>query len=230
MLHNLVYLLLLLTTIPPAHQKNIFTVSRISPSTISVDGKLENRWLQTDSITTFISPWKNTTAGPTTFRAAHDSSYFYFIFTVSDSKVIAPTDAEEASVTKGDRIELFFSADSSLATYYCFEIAPNGLIYDYRATLHRNFFPEWQSSGVNIKSNIHSSGYTIEGAIPKLFFETFINERGFEADSIYAGVFRAERNFSSASEEDFTWLSWIKPNATQPDFHIPSAMGIFKFE
>jgi hypothetical protein len=46
--------------------------------------------------------------------------------------------------------------------------------------------------------------------------------------SLFTGVFRADyyKHISSAVR----WLSWIVPQSKEPDFHIPSAFGVFVFD
>ena len=43
---------------------------------------------------------------------------------------------------------------------------------------------------------------------------------------IRMGVYRAD--YYEPKEEQVIWSSWIIPDATQPDFHIPSSLGVLK--
>lgn len=45
---------------------------------------------------------------------------------------------------------------------------------------------------------------------------------------IRMGVYRADY-FDDAGER-VIWSSWIVPDAAEPDFHIPSSLGILKLE
>ena len=42
--------------------------------------------------------------------------------------------------------------------------------------------------------------------------------------TIQAGLFRGAF-FYSEDKIDVKWISWVQPDAEEPDFHIPSAFG-----
>jgi hypothetical protein len=46
--------------------------------------------------------------------------------------------------------------------------------------------------------------------------------------SLFTGVFRAD--YYKHSSSAVRWLSWIVPQSKEPDFHIPSAFGVFVFD
>ena len=208
-----------------------YSVRYIGKNVINVDGKPNDpAWQKSDSINHFVSPWKSDPVEKTVFRATYDDSFFYFFFRVEDDKIITSEKKEEVAVTYGDRIEIFFSRDTSLNPYYCFEISPTGLVYDYKAKYHRNFFPEWHAEGVHVKTTVSDHHYTVEGAIPTSLIKTICGVNNLRGKAILAGVFRGDRDIQSPSEDDITWISWMRSAVTQPDFHIPSAFGTFTFE
>lgn len=208
-----------------------YSVRYMGKNHINVDGKANDpAWQKTDSINHFVSPWKSDPVERTVFRATYDDSFFYFFFQVEDKKIITSEKKEEVAVTYGDRIELFFSRDTSLVPYYCFEISPTGLVYDYEAKYHRKFFPKWHAEGVRIKTTVSDHRYTVEGAIPTSFIKTISGISNLRGNTIVAGLFRGDRDIQSASEDDIAWISWIRPAVSQPDFHIRSAFGTFTFE
>jgi hypothetical protein len=198
---------------------------------INVNGKPnEPQWYKADSINTFISAWKNDPIEQTVFRAAYDDSFFYFTFTAHDKIIITSENKEEFAVTEADRVELFFSRDSLLNPYYCFEISPTGIVYDYEAQYHRQFFAKWHAEGVLVHTAVHEDNYIIEGSMPLSLIKTISGIENLHGKTVFAGVFRADKDVRSGSQDDFTWISWIRPAARQPDFHIPSALGTFTFE
>jgi len=174
--------------------------------------------------------WKSDPVERTIFRAAYDHSFFYFLFQVEDDKIITSQKKDEVSVTDGDRIEIFLSRDTSLNPYYCFEISPTGLVYDYEAKYHRDFFPKWHAKGVRVKTTVSDHAYTVEGAIPMSLIKTISGIKNLHGNTIVAGLFRGDKDIRSTSEDDITWISWVRPAVSQPDFHIPSALGTFTFE
>jgi len=211
---------------------SIFTVRYLPQNNITIDGKFsESEWVKCNSITRFISPWKKDPVEKTNFYAAYDDTLFYFVFTVSDNKIITSSKHDEIAVTEGDRIEIFFSRDSTLRPYYCFEISPDNLVYDYQAQFHRKFFAKWRATGVKVASGKINGGYVVEGVIPISLIKEIKGISGsVRGKSILAGLFRGDKDIVSTTEDDITWISWIKPHSDQPDFHIPSAFGTFKFE
>jgi hypothetical protein len=198
---------------------------------ININGQRnDSQWNKADSIITFISPWKNDAIEKTVFQSAYDDSLFYFTFSVHDNIIITSKSKEELAVTEADRVELFFCRDTLLNPYYCFEISPTGLVYDYKAQYHRQFFPEWHAEGVRVQTAVRGENYTIEGSMPLSLIKTIAGLENLHGTTMRGGVFRADKDIRSASEDDFTWISWIHPAVSQPDFHIPSAFGTFTFE
>ena len=45
---------------------------------------------------------------------------------------------------------------------------------------------------------------------------------------IRMGVYRAD--YFGNKDDQVIWSSWIVPEATEPDFHIPSSLGILRLE
>ncbi|HUQ67719.1 MAG TPA: carbohydrate-binding family 9-like protein [Flavitalea sp.] len=236
MMNNFIYILFVFVAMLSSSgihaQHNDYRVKYLTNSKIKVDGRLkESDWKKCKRITNFVSPWKNVPLESTVFRAAYDERNFYFAFEVTDNKIITSPKKEEIAATEADRVELFFSHDTSMIPYYCFEMAPNELVYDYKAQFHRQFFAEWRAAGVTVKACISKNKYVIEGVMPlSLIAQINGTTSSLRGTSVLAGVFRADKDIVSSSEDDFTWISWIRPNADQPDFHIPSALGTFKFE
>lgn len=164
-----------------------------------------------------------------TVRFFFDDSLLYFAFDVEDTTINLFTYGDEMSVTKGDRVELFFAPSLELHDYFCWEISPAGKVLDYRAKYKRQFDNSWYLPGVTVVTHLWSRGYTVSGGIPMSFIRRWWKRAPGESDSheIYAGVFSAD--FYGEKEEEVVWNSWVAPRSDKPDFHIPSAFGRFVF-
>src|SRR5690606_25365312 len=128
-------------------------------------------------------------------------------------------------VAKGDRVEIFFSTDLDLESYYCLEIRPDGKVLDYKASYYRNFDETWDFEGLQVGTKINDSGYTVEGRIPL----STLRDLGMvvEEQFFYLGLFRAEFSSSGSGAPEEKWISWMTPESAEADFHIPTAFGQF---
>lgn len=189
-------------------------------SEIVADGIIdEDAWEQARVIKGLVSPWPNEeNVDKTTFRAFVSPKYLNFVFDVRDNTVTTVPFENEASVEREDRVELFFSSDTTLARYYCIEIDPNGNVLDYSAAHYRDFNQSWDFTSKELAAKITETGYMVEGKISLLE----LKELGISSP-FYLGIFRAD--YKSLVTEDVTWFSWIRPESPTPDFHIPSAFG-----
>jgi hypothetical protein len=186
---------------------------------IKVDGVIDKgEWEQALLIENLIAPWKDESRDETTFRAFVSPNAFNFAFQVMDNTVTTVPFKNELSVEREDRVELFFSRDTTLAKYYCIEIDPNGKVLDYSAKFYREFNQSWNFNSKELASRITENGYIVEGKISI----NELNELGLSSP-FYLGIFRAD--YKSTTKDDVTWFSWVKPTSSSPDFHIPSAFG-----
>ena len=190
---------------------------------IKVDGVIEEAWKQTVLVENLVAPWNKSESDSTKFRAFVSSNYFNFCFQVRDNTITTIPFEKELSVTKEDRVELFFSSDTTLAIYYCFEIDPNGNVLDYSAKYYRDFDESWNFKSLEAAASISDTGYIVEGKISL----KELRELGI-SNPFNLGIFRAD--FKSSKSGDVTWYSWIEPSSTKPDFHIPSAFGEIHLE
>ena len=194
-----------------------------SSEEIKVDGVIEeNEWKHGVLVDYLISPWVDNISDKTRFYTFVSHDYFNFCFSVVDSTLVTFPFETERTVIKEDRVELFFSKEASLEKYYCIEIDPFGNLLDYSAKFPREFNRSWDFSEINIKTKVNDFGYTVEGTI--LLKE--LKAIGI-SDQFYLGIFRAD--FKSHDLKDVCWISWINPNSSKPDFHIPSAFALTSF-
>ena len=228
----------------PSHRT--YTVQYLPQVRIELDGHLnEAQWSHAISESDFIFPWQERTAPATEFRALCDDDHFYFTFRVMDADLFVLADLpEESYAVFEDRIEIYFARDDQMQNYYCIEIDPHGRTMDYSGAYYRQLDLNWHCPGLETQGVIFDQGYTVEGRIP---LATFI-DLGFPAlrpgTKIRFGLFRAEfshdRSGKHVEQKDSihnlglrlegpppleAWMSWIDPNVTSPDFHVPSALG-----
>lgn len=206
-----------------------YTVNSLEGRQIDFKRPGHKGWDHCREIKPLHAPWEQRKEGDTRFRAGYDSRYFYFRFLVKDKLLVTVDNSTEIAVAKGDRVEMFFAADTTLREYFCLELSPYGKVLDYKAAFYRKFDDTWNLEGLEVAAAPHAKGYYVSGRIPLRFFKTLAGREGdMKGASVYAGVFRAEKNSEQATA-GFTWFSWVMPKAADPDFHIPSAFGIFRF-
>lgn len=194
---------------------------------IKVDGILDKgEWKRATLIRDFIYAWEGEKPPPTAFWAQTDDSLFNFSFRVKDKDIVLHDYSRESDVAEGDRVEIFFAGDLDLKDYYCLEIRPDGRVLDYKASYYRRFDDTWDFDGLEVKTEIGPSGYTVEGRIPlKTLNRLGIATQGHP--SFFIGLFRAEYISSESGPAFVKWISWVRPDSPEPDFHIPSALGRF---
>jgi len=183
-------------------------------------------WDKSITIRDFTLPWDDKVPPVTEFRALYDSNCFHFLYLAEDiNLVIKDTFRSEIDVTSEDRVELFISKNKSMDEYFCLEIDPLGRILDYKASYYREFDEKWNVEGIKIISNFIPTSYTIEVSIPLESIESM----GIDiSKDFYMGLFRADYEKTDSGLKE-NWLSWVKPKIEKPDFHVPEALGIFRF-
>jgi len=192
---------------------------------IFVDGVIDcAEWGAIDSVVGLCSPWVPVGKDNTVFKCFCSEAYFNFCFNVDEKTIVNNSYADELSVTKGDRVELFFTADTVLSQYFCMEISPTGYLLDYSAQYYRKFDNSWKLNGCDLAAKYTPKGYVVEGRI--LISE--LEKLGIKVkESFYLGIFRAD--FTNMNSKDVIWYSWVDPQKQVPDFHVPTAFGICKY-
>jgi hypothetical protein len=211
-----------------------YIVKRISQGVLAIVGKEMNSvWEIANVNSDFSYPWENEKAPKTNFRALHDDEYFYFRFDVEDDNVLTYVDQDhKMEVVHSDRVEIFFRQDEKLNPYYCLEMDAHGRVLDYVTRYYRDFDYEWswpESKDLDVKASANTNGYVVEGAIKLSSLEALglLKDRVLEA-GLYRGYCMSlpEGN----KEAYLRWISWVKPESKDPDFHIPSSFGSLKLE
>lgn len=213
----------------PMKFPGIYHVVYQPDAAIVVDGVLnEPAWKNAVPLKDFVFPWEKRSVPETVFQALMNDEFFYFAFTVWDDDVVIDRDtSDQMEVTRGDRVEMFFSPENPLKKYYCFEIDPSGRILDYSAIYHRKFDYAWTFPGLSAKASRTKDGYIVEGAIPLKTLDDLLGKSLLGGDTIWAGIYRAEFRHGDGAVEEH-WLSWIDPKTEVEDFHMPATFGGLK--
>jgi hypothetical protein len=208
-------------------QTKTYPVQKITAGDIKITGDgTSSGWKHATLLTDFSYPWEDDTPLRTSFKALHDNHSVYFLFDVEDPHVhVEQVTGDKMEVIDCSRVEIFFRKDERLSPYYCLEIDATGRVLDYCGYFHRqfDFTWSWQANSILTSSKRHEKGYIVEVAISK----QSLTSLGLLDDSLVlqAGLFRADNTHTVRPREHMRWISWLRPDAATPDFHIPSAFG-----
>lgn len=187
-------------------------------------------WATAQRLSDFSYPWENEVAPPLTFRALHDPEWLYVRFEVEDDPPLVHVSVNaKAEVLQSDRVEIFFRPSEKMNPYYCLEVDPLARVYDYRAAYHRQFDPNWSwpNEQLRIRSSQMENGYVVVMGISK----QSLHELGLlKNQHLQVGLFRGKCVSIGPDESEMKWISWIKPDALTPDFHLPTAFGNFSLQ
>lgn len=215
-----------------------YDVVKKSDTDIKIDGKLdEDVWEEVPTINGgFHYPWEDKEAPNTVFKAFHDTTNLYFSFVATDKNVVVEDDwkDDESTVDDEDRVELFFAGSAidqpgaeGIEKYYGIEVDPKGRVHDYSIVYYRDFDSKWNLEGLETNATVTDDGYIVEGKVPISSLEEL---KLINNNVMRVGVFRAEFSKEDNSEDlIMQWISWINPKTAQPDFHVDSAFGEFRF-
>ena len=186
-------------------------------------------WSHAHEISDFNYPWENSGKGGMKFRAMYNRAWLYLLYEVEEPQVrVYRNTGAKIEVTMSERVEIFMRKNDKMNPYYCLEIDPTGLVYDYEAKFHREFNPAWYwpKGHLIIKGEEISQGYRVQCAIS---LESLRQLELLNGKNIEAGLFRG-RCMKEGANADLKWISWVKPDSATPDFHIPSAFGMLHLE
>lgn len=203
-------------------QRQEYHVRFVPGSAIRPDGTNdEEAWADAGEIRSFCNPWNREVSPETSLSMLRDEKYLYFFFNVLDDEIIKASGfRQERDIEKGDRVELFFSADKDMRQYYCFEIDPEGRTLSYAAQHYRKMNFDWDvPAGYKVAARARPGGYSVEGAIPLEFLDGLK-----QGDEIFFGGYRAEFSLEDSALVE-NWLTWVDPGTASPDFHVPASLG-----
>src|SRR5258705_12804173 len=148
-------------------------------------------WKQAEIINSFFYPWEiEERDSSLTFKSVHDNEWLYCLFQVLDEDIKFYVNRnDKVEVTYGDRVEIFFTPDKTLSSYYCLEIDPLGRVYDYRASYHRKFDPEWTwpDGHLIVEARQKENGYEVKC---KISIESLKKIGVLNNGEIVAGLYR----------------------------------------
>ena len=208
----------------------IYNVNKIEDNLLIINGKAnDSNWEKANLLTDFSYPWNKGTPPKTAFKALWNSQYFYFSFKTIDKEIILirENDAIE-EIISSDRVELFFKKDDDLNPYYCLEMDSAARVMDFRAYPNSKFQFDWKwpLNGLELKSSLTEEGYIVEGSI-SLGSLKYLNL--MDGSYIKAGIFRANYH-QSPKGLIANYISWVLPDSTEPNFHIPSSFGLLHLQ
>lgn len=187
-------------------------------------------WDMANELDNFSYPWSKETLKQISFRALWDEQHLYFKFEVTGSNILTFVDKnDKMEIMNSDRVELFFTCDNDLETYYCLEMDSLNRILAYKASFHRSFDYNWKwpKGGLQVISSITYSGYNVEGSIT---LKSLKKLKLLQGKSIHAGIYRGESIELDGNNASFRWISWIDPKIPEPDFHVRGSFGVLRFE
>jgi len=227
-----------------------YHVRHVSPAKIVLDGKADElAWAQAVVEKHFVFPWKQSPAPATEFRALWDDENFYFSYRAQDSDIVVLDNLREAKdAVLEDRVEFYLCRDEKMKDTYCVEIDSRGRVFDYHSSYYRQFDSKWDFAGLETKGSFTPDGYQVEGRIPL----KSITALGFPTvqagKKVRFGIFRAEfshdRSGQKVEQKETIhnlgrqtegpppiqeWISWVNPKISEPDFHVPAALGWLEF-
>ncbi|MCB1237964.1 MAG: carbohydrate-binding family 9-like protein [Verrucomicrobiae bacterium] len=185
-------------------------------------------WETADVLANFAFPWEDRPAPRTEFRALWDAECLLFRFDCEDDDLVLADGADaKEKVIGSDRAEIFFAPDLSLDPYFALEMDPRGEVLDYEARHHRRMNWDWTFPHLTLRAEIAGAGYTVKGTIPlQTLRDLHVLKPG--ASEFFAGVFRAEFSHRDDGDVHQGWMAWVDPKTETPDFHVPSAFGVFE--
>jgi len=185
-------------------------------------------WARAERLTNFTFPWEPTPPPSTEFRALWDGETLFFRFDCVDHDIVlGPGELPMDRVLVSDRVEIFLAPSLELKPYFCLEMSPNGDVLDYRATHYREFERDWTCPGLVVEAAITAPRYCVSGSLPMATLRALdVLKPG--AQEFYAGVFRGEFSHAADGSPRPGWMAWVDPQTERPDFHVPTAFGVFE--
>ena len=201
-----------------------YRIPLVRDTEITLDGiRNEECWNKAYKITQFMNPWNQQVNPSTVVELFYNGNDLYFFFQATDKDiVITEPYSNKMDVVNEDRVELFFSKDMDLSSYYGFEMDPEGRILDYQCTYYRKFNYNWTAGdGIRVKTHKTSTGYAVEGCITKDLLDFMTGDKL----SFYWGAYRAEYSRGDNGKLIDEWQCIRNPKTKAPDFHLPSSFS-----
>lgn len=184
-----------------------------------------------EPITDFTYPWADKPAPRTEVTTRTTDDAIHFAFTVEDRDIVVTEKWDGENTLDGeDRVEIFFAKDEQLKEYWCIEIDSQGRVHDYQASHYRNFDNTWNCPGLKTKAQPTKTGYNVTATIPLATLTQLLGQPVQPGTQLRLGLFRAEfygTTPDTCGNANDNWISWVRPKAEKPDFHVPSAFRLW---
>ncbi|MEA1951509.1 MAG: carbohydrate-binding family 9-like protein [Planctomycetota bacterium] len=205
----------------------VYEIAYVPDAKIEIDGKLdETAWEKANMLDDFSFPWKDAEAPATNFRAIVNDRNLYFSYRVWDEDIVLVEPYKQKNDSEGeDRVEIVVSCDRELKRYFAAEIDPHGRVLDFQSKYHRQFDFSWGWPTLETAGSITDDGYIVEGSIPLETLKSLGLGSLLSGDDLIIGLFRAEFSHGPNGKTIEDWISWVRPQVTEPDFHVPSGFG-----
>ncbi|MEQ9289991.1 MAG: sugar-binding protein [Cyclobacteriaceae bacterium] len=226
-------ILFLLSSLNVVLAQQDYWVKYIAGAEVQVDGTdNDTAWDKATVLTDFVYPWQDEQAPATRFRGLWNNEYFYFLFQVEDGFIHLVDDAsldEEDQAVGSDRVEIFTKNPDNSQPYYSLEMDADGRLFDSKAIFDKkngiDRTWDWPEGHLVIQSSMDEKGYTVEGKISLASLKAL----GVLTDGVlHAGLYRGEYVAVKGTGIGVKWISWIIPDSTTPNFHIPSSFGVLR--
>ncbi len=215
---------MLVSSLTPEPSPARYQVRRASLASSGLD------WDAAACLMAFDFPWEATPVPSTEFRALWDDTHLHFRFDCVDHDlVLGAGETLKDRVLGSDRVEIFLTPDLNLTPYYGFEMSPrgNGEALVYSARFYREYDWGWTCPELSLSAAIEGTRYHVQGSLPLDTLRALdVLKPG--ATQFYAGVFRAEFSHQPDGGVHSGWMAWVDPKTERPDFHVPSAFGVFE--
>lgn len=140
-----------------------------------------------------------------------------FSFEVVDSTMTVSEDfPTERTVDDEDRVEVFFSRDSLMSSYWCAEIDPYARPMDYAAHFGQPFDYGWNFSKLECDADLTSVGYRVAASVAL----SELRKLGIDTRAFWMGVFRADFH----PDMTVNWYSLVPTDDTSAYFHKPDVL------
>lgn len=187
-------------------------------------------WNEAVALADFNFPWEDSSAPVLEFKAVHDTEWLYCFFNVIDKDVsVYSSTNQKNEVLYGDRVEIFLSPDRLLSTYYALEIDYLARVYDYKASFYRVFDAKWSwpQGHIDVRASKTDEGYQV---FLNLSLDSLSRLGLLKGNEMITGIFRGKCAAAGPAMDAMRWISWLSPDSETPDFHIPSAFGVFRLD
>ena len=195
-----------------------------------IDGRADDAvWQTIPARTDFCHPWRSDKPQKTSLKIYHDEVNLYLLYEAEDkTPVFMERQKKEFDIAYEDRVEVYFEALPGMKNYYSYEMSPTGLTLDYQCRIHRRFDFGWRAPTLKTAGEKRESGYTVEAAYPLASLKKLgvLKPDG----TIRAGFYRADFEVGPNGKIIEKWISWIDPQKTAEDFHIPQTLGLLVLE